>query len=97
MTIEEAKKVLPPEFSWVDVSDEGFRNALSDIVERKSEVLLVLGQGGCGKSVLYEIAYHLNPSKTKALASTGRAAENLSSSSGINATTVHSGLFIGAK
>ena len=43
MTIEEAKKVLPPEFSWVDVSDEGFRNALSDIVERKSEVLLVLG------------------------------------------------------
>ena len=65
MTIQEAKNVLPPEFSWVDVSDEGFRNALADIVERKSEVLLVLGQGGCGKSVLYEIAYHLNPSKTK--------------------------------
>ena len=97
MTIQEAKNVLPPDFSWVDVSDEGFRNALADIVERKSEVLLVLGQGGCGKSVLYEIAYHLNPTKTKALARTGRAAENLSSSSGIKASTVHSGLFIGAK
>ena len=96
MTIEEAKKALPPEYSWVDVSDEGFRNALSDIVDRKSDVLLILGQGGCGKSVLYEIAYHINPSRTKALASTGRAAENLSSS-GINATTVHSGLYIGAK
>ena len=32
MTIQEAKNVLPPDFSWVDVSDEGFRNALADIV-----------------------------------------------------------------
>lgn len=95
MTEASVRKVLPKGFEWVDCSDRNFREAFEDIYYHDSDVLFISGQGGCGKSVLYELAYHLDPRHTKALASTGRAAENLRNASGIPASTIHSGLGLG--
>lgn len=97
MTERECRARLPKGFDWVDCSDRRFREALSEIWSDESSVIFISGQGGCGKSVLYQIAYYKNPYYTKALASTGRAAENLRNDASIPATTIHSGLGIGCR
>ena len=97
MSEQECKAMLPQKFKWIDCGDPSFREALTEIWFGNTPVVLISGQGGCGKSVLYQLAYWQKPSCTRALASTGIAAENLRNGALIPCTTIHSGLKISSR
>ena len=95
MSEQECKARLPKGFSWVDCSDIAFREAFTEIWNPESSIVLISGQGGSGKSILAQIAYHKDPQHTMVLGSTGIAAQNLFNSSFIPAETIHVGLGLG--
>lgn len=83
---------LPSKYSWVDLSDDLYRDTLDKVLNTKKN-LYINGAGGVGKSVMIELAYNLLPGKTMVLASTGIAAANLADKK-IPAVTIHRGLRI---
>lgn len=88
--------MLPEKFSWVKLDDKDFSSALEACLDNSEKRVLIMGPGGAGKSVIYQIAYELGPESKLALAVSGAAAANLALS-GIPATTVHSGLRLAPK
>ena len=85
--------MLPKKYSWVDTSNPRFCQALSEVVAGDTDIVTIAGGGGCGKSVIYRIAYDLHPDRSLPTASTGIAAFNLAVE-GVPASTVHSALRI---
>ena len=82
---------IPKKYEWVDLSSEAFREALETVMDRDVLTAAVTGPGGSGKSILYKMAYEMDPERTICAASTGIAAFNLAVD-GVPAVTVHSAL-----
>lgn len=84
---------LPEKYSWVNIDSPAFKEALKAINDESRQLTVITGPGGAGKSILYKIAYELEPKFTLCTATTGIAAFNLAKD-GVPALTVHSALKI---
>lgn len=82
---------IPKKYDWVDLSSPAFREAFETVMDEDILVATVTGPGGSGKSILYKMAYEMDPERTICAASTGIAAFNLAVS-GVPAVTLHSAL-----
>ena len=82
---------MPRKYSWVNVSSPAFKEALETVMDRDMLVAAITGPGGSGKSILYKIAYEMDPERTICAASTGIAAFNLAVD-GVPAVTLHSAI-----
>ena len=82
---------IPKRYEWVDLSSEAFRDALETVMDKDVLTAAITGPGGSGKSILYKMAYEMDPERTICAASTGIAAFNLAVD-GVPAVTVHSAL-----
>ena len=86
------KTVLSSKFSWVNTSSPSYEEAIDSIMdERGPDIVTVLGPGGSGKSILYQIAYSDYNGFVLPLASTGGATSALIEH-GIPAMTIHAAL-----
>ena len=79
---------IPEGFGWVKWTPM-FRYAWDMATKGNFEITTILGQGGCGKSVLLEMLYRLDPVHTLVLAPTGIAAFRIIED-GVPASTIHS-------
>lgn len=85
--------VLPKKYEWVDTSSPAFKEALEAIFDDDIPYVSIIGPGGCGKSLLYRIAYDIGSGNRLCTASTGVAAFNIAKE-GVPAVTLHSALKI---
>lgn len=82
---------IPKGYEWVDLSSPAFREAYETVMDKDVLTAAITGPGGSGKSILYKMAYEMDPERTICAASTGIAAFNLSVD-GVPAVTLHSAL-----
>ena len=82
---------LPPEYSWVKTDDDEYKKALAEATDPFGPDMVVMGPGGCGKSVLLELMYKMLPGNKMVTATTGIAAYNIALK-GIPAVTLHKAL-----
>lgn len=82
---------IPRKYGWVNISSPAFRSALEAVMDQDMLVTAITGPGGSGKSILYKIAYEMDPERTICAASTGIAAFNLAVD-GVPAVTLHSAI-----
>jgi len=80
--------ILPPQYSWVDLSDSHFSNTLNCILNTKDN-LNIIGCAGTGKTLLLKLASELLVGNIVVLSSTGISAVN-ASTEGIKGSTIHS-------
>lgn len=93
-SIEIMKYKLSEKFSWVDTSSEAYQQAIDSIMLPFGPgIVTILGPGGSGKSILYQIAYNEYKGRVLPLASTGGATSALIEH-GIPALTIHAALKI---